>query len=490
MSTRQTRGLRFERHFTPPGQPRLRPGRVGAADRGHHRREGPGDLRAERRRGPPRLVAAGDQRRRPEVLPRPRRHPRAGDQRPPARGPRGGHAGDAGAARAATSPPRRTPQNWAEELRWLLVTQHASFNSPVWFNIGVPGRSQQGSACFINSVQDSMESILELAKTEGMLFKFGSGTGTNLSVLRSSKEQLSGGGTASGPVSFMTRVRLFAGSIKSGGTTRRAAKMVILNADHPDVARVHQLQGGGGEEGLGADRCGLQRRLQRARRGVRLGPVPERQPLGPRERRVHARGRAGRQKWETKAVIDGRAIETHKARDMWQTIADAAWICGDPGCSSTPPSRTGTCVPEHRPDQRHQPLLRVRLPRRHRLQPARRSTCMKFQTEDGRVRCRAVPARRGRLLHRSGDPRLQRLLPHSRHRQELRGASPARSRLRQPGRPTDVDGPGLRLRRGPPLRRRDHRDHDRPRFRAVGAHGRGQGSVQRVREEPRADAAA
>src|SRR5947209_12534872 len=86
--------------------------------------------------------------------------------------------------------------NWAEDLRFLLVTQHASFNSPVWFNIGVPGRSRQGSACFINSVQDSMESILELVKTEGMLFKFGSGTDTNLSVLRSSKEQLSGGGTA------------------------------------------------------------------------------------------------------------------------------------------------------------------------------------------------------------------------------------------------------------------------------------------------------
>src|SRR5947199_5665203 len=124
--------------------------------------------------------------------------------------------------------------NWSEELRYLLVTQHASFNSPVWFNIGIPGRSQEASACFINSVQDSMESILDLAKTEGMLFKFGSGTGTNLSVLRSSKEQLSGGGTASGPVSFMKGYDSFAGSIKSGGTTRRAAKMVILNADHPD----------------------------------------------------------------------------------------------------------------------------------------------------------------------------------------------------------------------------------------------------------------
>src|SRR5438067_9974315 len=119
--------------------------------------------------------------------------------------------------------------NWSEELRFLLVTQHASFNSPVWFNIGVPGRQQQGSACSINSVQDSMESILDLVKTEGMPFKFGSGTDTNLSVLRSSKVQLSCGDTASGPASFMLGYDSFAGSIKSGGTTRRAAKMVILN---------------------------------------------------------------------------------------------------------------------------------------------------------------------------------------------------------------------------------------------------------------------
>src|SRR4029078_11992984 len=126
-------------------------------------------------------------------------------------------------------------ENWSQELRYLLVTQQASFNSPVWFNIGVPGRQQQASACFINAVNDSMESILDLAKTEVMLFKFGSGTGTTLSVLRSSKEQLSGGGTASGPVSFMKGYDSFAGTIQSRGTTRRAAKMVILNADHPDV---------------------------------------------------------------------------------------------------------------------------------------------------------------------------------------------------------------------------------------------------------------
>ena len=121
-----------------------------------------------------------------------------------------------------------------DELVCLLVNQHMAFNSPVWFNVGVEEKPQC-SACFINSVKDSMESILTLAKTEGMLFKFGSGTGSNLSPLRSSKEQLSGGGTASGPVSFMRGFDAFAGVIKSGGKTRRAAKMVILNVDHPDV---------------------------------------------------------------------------------------------------------------------------------------------------------------------------------------------------------------------------------------------------------------
>ena len=125
---------------------------------------------------------------------------------------------------------------WAfrDELVHLLLHQKMAFNSPVWFNVGVE-ENPQCSACFINSVDDSMSSILGLAKTEGMLFKYGSGTGSNLSSLRSSREHLNGGGTASGPVSFMRGFDAFAGAIKSGGKTRRAAKMVILNIDHPDV---------------------------------------------------------------------------------------------------------------------------------------------------------------------------------------------------------------------------------------------------------------
>jgi ribonucleoside-diphosphate reductase alpha chain len=221
-------------------------------------------------------------------------------------------------------------ENWSQELRYLLVTQHASFNSPVWFNIGVPGRAQQGSACFINSVQDSMESILDLVKTEGMLFKFGSGTGTNLSVLRSSKEQLSGGGTASGPVSFMKGYDSFAGSIKSGGTTRRAAKMVILNADHPDVLEFIRCKAEEEKKAWALIEAGYNVgfnvsggaydsvQFQNANNSVRVSDE-------------FMAAVDGDKKWETKAVVDGRVIDTYKARDLWREIAEATWICGDPG---------------------------------------------------------------------------------------------------------------------------------------------------------------
>src|SRR5881398_3079826 len=221
-------------------------------------------------------------------------------------------------------------QNWAEELRFLLVTQHASFNSPVWFNIGIPGRSQQASACFINSVHDSMESILDLAKTEGMLFKFGSGTGTNLSVLRSSKEQLSGGGTASGPVSFMKGYDSFAGSIKSGGTTRRAAKMVILNADHPDVfdfirskaeeeKKAWALIEAGYNAGFNVPGGAYDSvQFQNANHSVRVTDDYMRAVIDDKD-------------WKTRAVVDGPTVDTYKARDLWREIAEAAWICGDPG---------------------------------------------------------------------------------------------------------------------------------------------------------------
>ncbi len=215
------------------------------------------------------------------------------------------------------------------ELTYLLVNQYASFNSPVWFNVGVEEKPQC-SACFINSVADTMDSILELAKTEGKLFKWGSGTGTNLSTLRSSKESLSGGGVASGPVSFMRGYDAFAGVIKSGGKTRRAAKMVILNADHPDVLEFIRCKaeeekkawalieagydGGFHTPGGAYDSVSY----QNANHSVRVTDEFMRAVLEDRD-------------WYTKAVTTGKVVDTYRARDMMKEIAQAAWICGDPG---------------------------------------------------------------------------------------------------------------------------------------------------------------
>ena len=166
-----------------------------------------------------------------------------------------------------------------------------AFNSPVWFNVGVEEKPQC-SACFILSVEDTMESILDWCKTEGMIFKGGSGSGINLSPIRSSREQLPSGGQASGPISFMRGADSIAGSIKSGGKTRRAAKMVVLNVDHPDIEEF--IDSKANEErkayALGDGRLG---HVAQRRRLV-VHPVPERQQLGARDRRVHARRDRGR----------------------------------------------------------------------------------------------------------------------------------------------------------------------------------------------------
>ena len=234
--------------------------------------------------------------------------------------------------------------NWSEDLRWLLATQHASFNSPVWFNIGVAGRAQQASACFINSVQDTMESILELVKTEGMLFKFGSGTGTNLSVLRSSKETLAGGGTASGPVSFMRGYDSFAGSIKSGGTTRRAAKMVILNADHPDILEFVNCKAEEEKKAWALIEAGFEAgfnipggaydsvQFQNANHSVRVTDEFMRAVEEDAD-------------WLTHAVTDGRPLDRYQAREVWKAVAEAAWICGDPGLQFDTTIQDWNCVP-------------------------------------------------------------------------------------------------------------------------------------------------
>ena len=209
------------------------------------------------------------------------------------------------------------------------MNQYASFNSPVWFNVGIEEKPQ-ASACFINSVQDTMESILELVKTEGMLFKYGSGTGTNFSTLRSSKEKLSGGGIASGPVSFMRGFDAFAGVIKSGGKTRRAAKMVILNVDHPDIIdfikskaeeekKAHILIKAGYDPGLNVPGGAYDSvQFQNANHSVRVTDEFMKAVLEDKE-------------WHTRYVTTGEICDTYRARDIMRMIAEAAWLCGDPG---------------------------------------------------------------------------------------------------------------------------------------------------------------
>ena len=252
----------------------------------------------------------------------------------------------------------KTPEDGAtfhDELSHILIRQYAAFNSPVWFNVGCDriepnsdarnwhwnpavGRVEFGvtgystpqcSACFINSVQDSLDSILTLAKTEGMLFKWGSGTGTNLSPLRSSTEGLSGGGIASGPLSFMKGFDAFAGVIKSGGKTRRAAKMVILNIDHPDIidfieckskeeAKAHTLVAAGYDGSSPDSEAYSSIFFQNANNSVRVTDDFMYAVLRDTD-------------FSTKAVRDGRPMHTFKAKDLLYKISDATWRCGDPG---------------------------------------------------------------------------------------------------------------------------------------------------------------
>jgi ribonucleoside-diphosphate reductase alpha chain len=241
------------------------------------------------------------------------------------------------------------------DLTYVLVHQKVAFNSPVWFNVGCHKlepennggswhwnpdamnveygnngyHTPQCSACFINSVQDTMSSILDLAKTEGMLFKWGSGTGTNLSIIRGANEQLSGGGTASGPLSFMRGFDAFAGVIKSGGKTRRAAKMVILDADHPDIedfiaakgkeekkAQALMLQG---YDGNGPDSEAYSSIFfQNANNSVRVTDEFMQAAVDGRE-------------WNLKARVGGATSKTVKAADLLRQIAEETWQCGDPG---------------------------------------------------------------------------------------------------------------------------------------------------------------
>src|SRR4051812_45803595 len=222
----------------------------------------------------------------------------------------------------------REAEAFAAELKHLIVTQRAAFNSPVWFNIGVAGVPQQASACFILSVDDTMDSILNWYREEGTIFKGGSGAGINLSRIRSSQEILNGGGTASGPVSFMRGADASAGTIKSGGKTRRAAKMVILDVDHPDIedfiwckaveerkARV-LAQAGFDMDLDGKDSHSIQ--YQNANNSVRVTDEFMQAVVDDAD-------------WHLEAVKTGEIVRTVKARDLMKQISQATWECADPG---------------------------------------------------------------------------------------------------------------------------------------------------------------
>ena len=227
-----------------------------------------------------------------------------------------------------------------DELTHLLVEQKMAFNSPVWFNVGVQPKPQC-SACFINSVQDDMESIMNLAKTEGMLFKWGSGTGTNFSSLRGSRETLSGGGIASGPVSFMKGFDAFAGVIKSGGKTRRAAKMVILNVDHPDI--VEFVDSKTKEERKA--RVLIEQGYDPSIDGEAYSSIffQNANHSRARHRRIHA-GRRGRSRLVDPQRQRRQARREIRARELLHRMAESAWQCGDPGMQyDTTVNRWHTC---------------------------------------------------------------------------------------------------------------------------------------------------
>ncbi len=223
----------------------------------------------------------------------------------------------------------REAEDFREELKFILATQRAAFNSPVWFNIGAPGRAQQASACFILGIEDTMESILNWYKEEGMIFKGGSGSGVNLSPIRSSVETLGkSAGTASGPLSFMRGADSSAGAIKSGGKTRRAAKMVILNVDHPDVEefiwskereeeKARVLQANGFDMSLdGKDIFSVQ--YQNANNSVRVTDDFMQAVVDDGD-------------WTLREVKTGKPVRTLRARDLYRQFAEAAWKCADPG---------------------------------------------------------------------------------------------------------------------------------------------------------------
>ena len=261
--------------------------------------------------------------------------------------------------------PGQTREIFEHELTWMLLHQVFAFNSPVWFNVGTAS-PQQVSACFILAVDDTMDSILNWYREEGLIFKGGSGAGLNLSRIRSSKELLSSGGTASGPVSFMRGADASAGTIKSGGATRRAAKMVVLDVDHPDIIefvetkakeenKIRVLRDAGFDMDLGGDDI-VSVQYQNANNSVRVSDEFM--------RAVEDGGEFG-----LRARKTGEVIDTVDATELFNRIARAAWECADPGIQYDSTINDWHTCPESGPDQRVQPVQRVHAPGQLLVQP-------------------------------------------------------------------------------------------------------------------------
>ena len=392
-------------------------------------------------------------------------------------------------------------ERFYRELSWLCLHQHVAFNSPVWFNVGLyhqygvrgamcnwhwdkkagaaiqpenPYEFPQASACFIQSVQDNMEDIMELARSEAMLFKFGSGTGTDLSTLRSHREKLSGGGRPSGPLSFMRVYDQIAAVVKSGGKTRRAAKMQSLKDWHPDVmefieckSREEQKVRTLVEQGYDPQEAYDTVLFQNANLSVRLS-----------DDFMHAV--EADQSWTTHWVTEhGRPGPTYQAREMFTRMSNSAWCCGDPGVQyDTTINRWHTCPNSGRINASNPCSEYMFLDD---------SACnlasvnlMKFRQDDGTFDVRAVPGGLPADVHRPGNPGRSRQLSDQADRDEQPSLPADRAGLFEPGQPDYDLGAGLRFGRGPRAVRRDYRPAARGGLSGQHRVGRGRRAVRRL----------
>ena len=375
-------------------------------------------------------------------------------------------------------------QVFNHELKYLIIHQRAAFNSPVWFNIGVPAcRSKARRASSSRSRTRWTRSSTGTPK-RGSSSRAARAPGSTCRAIRSSHELLKGGGTASGPVSFMRGADASAGTIKSGGKTRRAAKMVILDADHPDVEdfiwckaieerKARVLRDAGFDMDLdGADSHSTQ--YQNANNSVRVTDEFMQAVIDGDQ-------------WELRARTDGSVIRTVPARDLFRQIAHSAWECADPGLQYDTTINRWHTAPNTGRINGSNPCSRIRSPRQQRVQSGIDEPAH-LPRRQRRVRRRGVQGGGGGGLHRPGDHRRQRRLPDREDRRDDPGLPRAGHRLRQPGRAAHGAGPALRLGRGPGLGGRHHGAAHRARLRHLRPHGGAHGTLRRIPREPGADA--